>query len=761
MKIPVHLASSKQPKLFLKPQSLFLLRNLSAEPKLPQPSPQESEPSIVTHAVDLLLKTPQDEWTSSSQLKQLLFSSSSSSHTPRDFFQITRRFPSFSQALSFFNYVKSNSDDENTPSLSYTFQAILELAIHEPDWQNKLLDLYKTCKEQKVPLSVNAATLLIRFLGKAGMVDKSLVVYNELDEDARNTHIRNVLIDLLLRDGRVDSAFNVLDEMLDRESEFPPNDVTGDIIFYWLTKKRRSGRDFSDEEVIGLVTKFGEHGVFPNTIWLTQLISRLYRIAKGCQAWDLVQELMKLGADLEVASCNALLSGLGRDGDFKRMNQLLMEMKENDIQPDVVTFGVLINRLCKSYRIDEAMKVFEEMNKGNESDGVCVEPDVIIYNTLIDGLCKVGRQEEGLGLMERMRSEKGCAPSVITYNCLIHGFCKAGNIERGQELFDEMNKRGVKPNVVTLNTLVDGMCRHGRIHSAVEFFKEEMKNGLKGNVVTYTTLINAFCNVNNIQQAVDWFDDMCQAGCSPDAIVYYTLISGLCQAGRMKDASSVFSKLKEAGFYPDIVCYNVMIGGFCKKNMLDEAYEVLKEMEGAGMNPDCVTYNTLISYFCKAGNFSVAHSVMKQMTKDGVMPTVVTYGALINAYCLDGNVDEAMKIFKEMSSSLKVAPNTVIYNILIDSLCKSNKVEHALFLMDDMKIKGVRPNTSTYNAMFKGLREKKMLDKAFKLMDKMIEHACHPDYISMEILTEWLSAVGETEKLKQFVQGYKVSPSPA
>jgi hypothetical protein len=33
-------------------------------------------------------------------------------------------------------------------------------------------------------------------------------------------------------------------------------------------------------------------------------------------------------------------------------------------------------------------------------------------------------------------------------------------------------------------------------------------------------------------------------------------------------------------------------------------------------------------------------------------------------------------------------------------------------------------------------------------MDRMIEHACNPDYITMEILTEWLSAVGETEMLK-------------
>jgi hypothetical protein len=31
----------------------------------------------------------------------------------------------------------------------------------------------------------------------------------------------------------------------------------------------------------------------------------------------------------------------------------------------------------------------------------------------------------------------------------------------------------------------------------------------------------------------------------------------------------------------------------------------------------------------------------------------------------------------------------------------------------------------------------------------------------MEILTEWLSAIGEIEKLKLFVEGYQVSSNPS
>ncbi|KAF5464356.1 hypothetical protein F2P56_014437 [Juglans regia] len=764
----VPLSSSKQATVFLlrlcllKPQTPAipyypLHRHLSTEPIPPPQPPPQDEDSLINEAVQLF-QALEDGHSNSTQLHQLLFSSSSPS-SPGIFRQITRRLASSSQALEFFDYIRSNSPSQELTSLSFTFQAIFELASREPDPQNKLLELYRTSKERNIPLTVNGATLLVRFLGRAERVDVALAVVDELDPSLKNTHFYNVVVDVLFKSGRIVEALNMLDEMLQPGADCPPNDITGGVVFAALSGRKLFGRSISDEEIVGLVSKLGAHGVVPDSFKLTQLITKLCRNKKIGRAWDVLHDVMKAGGTLEAASCNALLTGLGRDGDFERMNTLMTEMKEMDIQPDVVTFGILINHMCKARRVDEALEVFEKM-KG-VSDGLSVEPDVITYNTLIDGLCKVGRQEEGLTLMDQMRSENKCMPNTVTYNCLINGFCKAGEIERAQELFDQMNKETVFPNVITLNTLVDGMCRHGRINSAVQFFDEMRSEGLKGNAVTFTTLINAFCNVNNIDKAMELFNQMSKDGCSPDAIVYYTLISGLSQAGRMDDASSVVSMLKEAGFCLDIVCYNVLIGGFCRKNKLDKAYEMLKEMEQAGVQADSVTYNTLISYLSKSGNFATAHRVLRKMVNQGLVPTVVTYGALIHAYCLYGKNEDAMKIFRDMSSSSKVPPNNVIYNILIDSLCKTNEVELALSLMDEMKVKGVRPNVTTYNAMFKGLREKNFLQKAFDLMDRMVEQACNPDYITMEVLTEWLPAVGETGKLKKFVQGYEVSVSTA
>ncbi|EXB51620.1 hypothetical protein L484_012912 [Morus notabilis] len=727
-----------------------ILRHLSVESY-----PPKDDETFISHALQLL-QPPETEW-NAEQLQTLLFSDSESP-SPTRLLHIARRLDSSSKALNFFDHVRENSHlPKDSSLLASTFQAVLELASREPSWEKRLFELYTTSRERNVPLTINAATLLFVCFGRAGMREELMTVLKGLDDDCKNTHALNRVIDVLLRLGCVDDALHVLDEMLEPDGKFPPNEVTGNAVFPLLLNRDRSFRRFEDEEIIGLVSRFGEHGVFPDGLLLRQLITNFCRDKKDGCAWDVLCNVIKSNGSVATDACNALLAGLARSKDFKKMNELMEKMKEKDIKPNVVTYGILINCLCKSRRIDGALEVFAVLRQGGENGKYLVKPDVIIYNTLIDGLCKVGRQEEGLNLMEQMRSEEFCKPNTVTYNCLIDGFNKVGEIERGLKIFDQMKRDQVPPDVVTLNTLVDGMCKLGRVGSAVKLFDVMQRTGIQGNAFTYTMLIAAFCSVNNINKAMELFDQMVSSRHSADAILYYSLISGLSRAGRMDDASMVVSKLKEAGFCLDIVAYNVLISGFCKKNKLDKAYEMLKDMEETGIKPNTITYNTLISHFCKIGSFETAHKVLQKMLNSGLAPTVVTYGSLINAYCMEDKIEEAMELFEWMSSGSKIPPNTVIYNILIDSLCKKNDVKLALSLMNDMKVRGVKPNTTTYNALFKGLRENNLLEEAFKFMDQMADQSCNPDYITMEVLAEWLSAVGKRDELMKFLQRYEVS----
>ncbi|XP_068668911.1 pentatricopeptide repeat-containing protein At3g61520, mitochondrial-like [Aristolochia californica] len=206
-------------------------------------------------------------------------------------------------------------------------------------------------------------------------------------------------------------------------------------------------------------------------------------------------------------------------------NQLLAEMRDMGVKPNVVTFGILKNYLCKSCRVDEVLQVFDKMTRDNN---VGTKPVTLIFNTLINDLCKVGRPEEGLVLLDKIGSLYGSCSNTVTFNCLIDGFFNAGNTDESFKLFTQMMELGISPNEITLNTIIDGMCKHDR---AMQLFREMINNGL-----------------------------------SPDSITYFTLISGLSHTGNLEDACSVAMAMKQDGLYLDVDAYNVLINGLCKKN---------------------------------------------------------------------------------------------------------------------------------------------------------------------------------------------------
>ncbi|XP_074272885.1 uncharacterized protein LOC141596582 [Silene latifolia] len=713
--------------------------------------PNNHFPSSITQIIDFLKSNDKQTWSTNDQLSQSISSLSSD-----NFLQLVRSLDSYSIGFDFIEHLRSMPKNPDEKSLSFAFQAVFELASRETGGDNKVLEVYEKAMEWGVSLSVNSVTHLMRCLSRYGMVDKLMMIYAELEPQMRNVHVCNVMIDGLVRNQRLDDALQVLDEMLEPNSKVLPDGNTMEIVFSALFRGKECGRCVSEKENLEMVAKFGRRGLFFDSISLTKWISRLCKMRRINTAWGMLKTVMELGGPVEVPSCNALLTGLNKAREFDKMNCLMKEMQEKGIHPNIVTLGISINHLCKSMRVDKAMDLFEKIRRGEINADI--KPDVVIYNNLIDGLCKVGRIEEGLAMMRRMRSESECSPGTITFNCLIDRFCKEGEIDRALELFEEMAKEEVEPSIVTVNILVSGFCRHGRAGDALEFYRKMQEEGLDGNAKTYTTLISGFCGVNNVREAMELLAEM-KGQCSPDAIVYYTLISGLSRAGLMNEVETILLEMKSAGFFPDIGCYNVMINGFCQTNQVDKAHQLLKDMETDGIKPDSITYNTLISYFSKIGDLKTSSTILRQMIKENIVPTVVTYGILIHSFCSRGELNEAMKIFREAKCFRTTTPNTVIYNTLIHCHCQNNMVEDALLLLDDMLGKGVKPNANTFNALFKALREKNRLEKAFELMDRMTEQGCSPDNITLKVLTQWLSGVGETEKLRRFVEGDNASSS--
>lgn len=81
-----------------------------------------------------------------------------------------------------------------------------------------------------------------------------------------------------------------------------------------------------------------------------------------------------------------------------------------------------------------------------------IEPDVAYYTVLIDGQCKAESLDEARRLFDEMLA-KGLVPDVYAYTALINGYCSHGEAAKAEDILQEMIDKGMKPDELTFSVL--------------------------------------------------------------------------------------------------------------------------------------------------------------------------------------------------------------------------------------------------------------------------------------------------------------------
>merc|ERR1719436_2016012 len=101
-----------------------------------------------------------------------------------------------------------------------------------------------------------------------------------------------------------------------------------------------------------------------------------------------------------------------------------------------------------------------------------VNPDLITYSILIKANCDSHRLEEAFKLLESML-ECGLRPDEVVFNNLLGGCCKESNAELGKRLYKDMIAGGVRPSNATFSILIRLYSQCKLLEEAVEMLKSE------------------------------------------------------------------------------------------------------------------------------------------------------------------------------------------------------------------------------------------------------------------------------------------------
>ena len=133
--------------------------------------------------------------------------------------------------------------------------------------------------------------------------------------------------------------------------------------------------------------------------------------------------------------------------------QLLDFLKENMIDPDVITFTTLISKLTN---YQDAKEIFDLMTTETYSKSSHIKPNDITLNTLIK---KVSGVEKGIELIHNINENMELRPDIITFSTLLG---KARNMDEITFLEDARTYYGIKANNIYLNKLAFKGFQAGR-----------------------------------------------------------------------------------------------------------------------------------------------------------------------------------------------------------------------------------------------------------------------------------------------------------
>ncbi|CAN1143230.1 Pentatricopeptide repeat-containing protein At5g64320, mitochondrial [Linum perenne] len=467
----------------------------------------------------------------------------------------------------------------------------------------------------------------------------------------------------------------------------------------------------------------------------------------------------------------ALIDKLGAAGDFKSVDRLLVQMKEEGIAFMESLFIMIMKHYGRAGFPGQATRLLLDMKNVYSCEvtfksynvvlevlvaGNCpvvasnvfydmlsrgIPPNVYTFSVVMKALCIVNEVDNACSLLRDM-TKHGCVPNSVVYQTLIHALSKRDRVDEALKLLEEMFLMGCRPDVETFNDVIYGLCRLKRIHEGAKLIDRMLLRNFTPNAITYGYLMDGLCRAGQVDEAHALLKEVPY----PNIVHLNMVINGYVKSDRLDEAKAFFyDKMLKSNFVPDIFTFNILIHGLCRKGFLGSAVEVVNEMASKGCQPNVYTYTLLIDGFCKKGKLEESGQLLNEMSAVGLALNTHGYNTLLHALCKCGNVSEAIHLFGEMSSK-GCKHDIFTFNTLIFGLCQANNMEDALRLFHDMVLEGVIADTVTYNTLIHAFLRQGALQDGLKLLNDMVFRGCPLDEMTYNSLIGALCRAGAVGK---------------
>ncbi|CAH9140318.1 unnamed protein product [Cuscuta epithymum] len=502
-----------------------------------------------------------------------------------------------------------------------------------------------------------------------------------------NEHVYSIMIGILGREGLLDKALEIFDQM-------PTHNVARNV-FSYTAIINAFGRNGQYETSLRLLEKMKMEKVVPNILTYNTVINSC---ARGGYEWEgllsLFAEMRHEGVLPDLVTYNTLLSACAIRGLYDEAAMVFRTMTEGGILPDITTYRYLADTFGKLGKLGKFSELLREMESGGNL------PEVTAYNVLLEAYSQSDSLNEAMDVFRQMQAA-GCAPNADTYTLLLNLYGKNGRYDQARDLFLEMKISNTEPDADTYNILIQVFGEGGYFKEVVTLFHDMIEEKVEPNMETYEGLAHACGKGGLHEDANKILLNMYKKDLVPSSKVYSGVIEAYGQAALYEEVIVAFNTMNEVGSMPDIETFTSMIHAFAKGGLYKEVEAVLVTMDEVRVQRNSNSFNGMIEGYRQGGRFEEAIKTYTDMEKERCNPDEDTFEVVLSVYYFAGLIDECEQHFREIKS-VGIQPSVICYCMMLAAYAKSERWDEAFVLLDDMLKHKVSNMHQVIGQMIKG-----------------------------------------------------------
>ncbi|KAL8666335.1 MAG: hypothetical protein Q9202_001606 [Teloschistes flavicans] len=294
--------------------------------------------------------------------------------------------------------------------------------------------------------------------------------------------------------------------------------------------------------------------------------------------------------------------------------------KSEGVEPSSFLYNALIGKLGKARRIDDCLLYFTEMRAHG------IRPTSVTYGTVVNALCRVSDERHAEELFDEMESMSNYKPRPAPYNSLMQFFLTTKRDSmKVLEYYSRMLSRNIQPTMHTYKLLIDTHATLEPINMpAAEAVLDTIRaTGQRPEAVHYASLVHAKgCALHDMAGARKTFDAaMANPEVRPQACLYQALFESMVANHRVEGTEELLEHMASRGVEMTPYIANTLIHGWAAAHNVVKAQELYKRVGREKREPS--TYEAMTRAFLSSQDRDEAFQVVQEMLSRGY-PSAVT-----------------------------------------------------------------------------------------------------------------------------------------